>query len=410
MARVLILAGDAAEDLETMFVKFRLAEAGHEPYVAAPTTRPIKLVVHDFEPDFDTMSAPRSFLPGRCRVRRRRSRLLCGARHTGRSRTRVHPRRSGRQADRRALLRGGQAGGARSVTARRCLLRSVSCAVGARLASRRSLRTSSRRAASTSTVRLSSTGTWSPAGAGATSRTGRGRSSSASTAQPYPRSPRQEHLTLSSRVRQTRLVRSPAFEARQGHGGGSNAKVLAEAPVPGDGRCVPRPRHRPRRHECRCGEPAGSEHRRHRAAPQRRRHEPEAPQQLGDLGEGGEPLAASGRLRAGPSPAGPGPVGPARPAGPAGPAGVSGLERVELTSPSSSAVTRTASMPCPAGKRLLGGGARLNGSILDNVAIQLSYPGDDNTYVARAAEIAGERRELVADGVRDLRRRGLSGA
>ena len=54
MAKVLILAGDAAEDLETMFVKYRLVEAGHEPYVAAPTTRPIKLVVHDFEPDFDT--------------------------------------------------------------------------------------------------------------------------------------------------------------------------------------------------------------------------------------------------------------------------------------------------------------------------------------------------------------------
>ena len=54
MAKVLILAGDASEDLETMFVKYRLTEAGHEPYVAAPTTRPIKLVVHDFEPDFDT--------------------------------------------------------------------------------------------------------------------------------------------------------------------------------------------------------------------------------------------------------------------------------------------------------------------------------------------------------------------
>ena len=54
MAKVLILAGDAAEDLETMFVKYRLLEAGHEPYVAAPTTRPIKLVVHDFEPEWDT--------------------------------------------------------------------------------------------------------------------------------------------------------------------------------------------------------------------------------------------------------------------------------------------------------------------------------------------------------------------
>lgn len=53
MAKVLILAGDAAEDLEVMFVRYRLVEAGHQPHVAAPTTRPIKLVVHDFEPDWD---------------------------------------------------------------------------------------------------------------------------------------------------------------------------------------------------------------------------------------------------------------------------------------------------------------------------------------------------------------------
>ena len=54
MPKVLILAGDAAEDLETMFIKYRLAEADHEPHIAAPTMRPIKLVVHDFEPDWDT--------------------------------------------------------------------------------------------------------------------------------------------------------------------------------------------------------------------------------------------------------------------------------------------------------------------------------------------------------------------
>jgi protease I len=53
MAKVLILAGDAAEDLEVMFVRYRLVEAGHEPNVAAPTTRPIKLVVHDFEDGWD---------------------------------------------------------------------------------------------------------------------------------------------------------------------------------------------------------------------------------------------------------------------------------------------------------------------------------------------------------------------
>lgn len=53
MARVLVLAGDAAEDLEVMYVKYRLAEAGYDVDVAAPTTRPIKLVVHDFEDGFD---------------------------------------------------------------------------------------------------------------------------------------------------------------------------------------------------------------------------------------------------------------------------------------------------------------------------------------------------------------------
>src|SRR4026209_1692469 len=54
MAKVLILAGDSAEDLETMYVKYRLLEAGHEPDVSGPTMRPIKLVVHDDEPGFDT--------------------------------------------------------------------------------------------------------------------------------------------------------------------------------------------------------------------------------------------------------------------------------------------------------------------------------------------------------------------
>ena len=111
MAKVLILAGDAAEDLETMFVKYRLVEAGHEPYVAAPTTRPIKLVVHDFEPDFDTYVEK----PGRtCPVDVAfadvdpadfAAAVIPGGRApefiTGRSRRAPH---------RRALLRGGQAG------------------------------------------------------------------------------------------------------------------------------------------------------------------------------------------------------------------------------------------------------------------------------------------------------------
>lgn len=53
MARVLVLAGDAAEELDSMYPVFRLREDGHEAVVAAPTRRPIKLVVHDFEPGCD---------------------------------------------------------------------------------------------------------------------------------------------------------------------------------------------------------------------------------------------------------------------------------------------------------------------------------------------------------------------
>ncbi|HEX6355349.1 DJ-1/PfpI family protein [Actinophytocola sp.] len=64
MAQVLILTGDAAEELDSMYPVFRLREAGHEAVVAAPTTRPVKLVVHDFEPDCDAYTEkPGHLLP-----------------------------------------------------------------------------------------------------------------------------------------------------------------------------------------------------------------------------------------------------------------------------------------------------------------------------------------------------------
>jgi hypothetical protein len=92
---------------------------------------------------------------------------------------------------------------------------------------------------------------------------------------------------------------------------------------------------------------------------------------------------APGQLPAGAT----GPAGPAGPAGPQGPAGLSGVERVEFTSPLNSATTRNVLIACPAGKRLIGGGARLNGVILDDVALQWSFPDNDNVYRARAAEV-----------------------
>jgi protease I len=51
--RVLMLAGDAAEDLETHFILYRLREAGYAVDVAAPSRRTMRTVVHDFEPDSD---------------------------------------------------------------------------------------------------------------------------------------------------------------------------------------------------------------------------------------------------------------------------------------------------------------------------------------------------------------------
>jgi len=83
-----------------------------------------------------------------------------------------------------------------------------------------------------------------------------------------------------------------------------------------------------------------------------------------------------------------GATGPAGPAGPAGPPGVSAVERVESTSENSSTPSKTATIACPAGKRLLGGGARLNPA-LPQVALQQSFPDNDNVYRATAREIVG---------------------
>jgi protease I len=54
MARVLILAGDAAESLEVMYPYQRLLEEGYEVHIAAPTKKQLRFVVHDFEDGFDT--------------------------------------------------------------------------------------------------------------------------------------------------------------------------------------------------------------------------------------------------------------------------------------------------------------------------------------------------------------------
>ena len=54
MARVLVLAGDAAESLEVMYPCQRLLEERYEVHIAAPTKKKLRFVVHDFEDGFDT--------------------------------------------------------------------------------------------------------------------------------------------------------------------------------------------------------------------------------------------------------------------------------------------------------------------------------------------------------------------
>lgn len=52
--KILIITGDAGESYETLYALHRLREANYEPLIAAPSKRYLNLVIHDFEPGWDT--------------------------------------------------------------------------------------------------------------------------------------------------------------------------------------------------------------------------------------------------------------------------------------------------------------------------------------------------------------------
>jgi protease I len=52
--RILLVTGDAGESYETLYALHRFLEAGDAPVVAAPSRRRLHLVMHDFEPGWDT--------------------------------------------------------------------------------------------------------------------------------------------------------------------------------------------------------------------------------------------------------------------------------------------------------------------------------------------------------------------
>ena len=184
MAKVLILAGDAAEDLETMFIKYRLAEADLRAArggadVAADQARRARLragLGH-----LRRTAGP--YLPGRRHLRRGRPGRVRRRRHPRRAGAGVHPHRPRRGPDRRALLLRGEAGRdavPRPPGARRARSPSRATQLGLRTAR---ARPRARRSASTWTAPPSSTATWSRAAAGATSPSGRRRSWTCSTGQ-----------------------------------------------------------------------------------------------------------------------------------------------------------------------------------------------------------------------------------
>lgn len=53
-SQILIVTGDAGESFECLYARQRLQEAGFVPVIAAPSRRRLHLVIHDFEPGWDT--------------------------------------------------------------------------------------------------------------------------------------------------------------------------------------------------------------------------------------------------------------------------------------------------------------------------------------------------------------------
>lgn len=52
--KILIITGDAGESFEILYACHRLREASFQPVIAAPAVKRMNLVIHDFEPGWDT--------------------------------------------------------------------------------------------------------------------------------------------------------------------------------------------------------------------------------------------------------------------------------------------------------------------------------------------------------------------
>src|SRR4026208_373639 len=60
--KILIITGDAGESFEILYALHRLREAGLIPVIAAPAVKRMNLVIHDFEPGWDTYVERKGYL------------------------------------------------------------------------------------------------------------------------------------------------------------------------------------------------------------------------------------------------------------------------------------------------------------------------------------------------------------
>ena len=60
--KILIVTGDAGESFEILYAKHRLSEAGYHSTIAAPEVKRLNLVIHDFEPGWDTYVERKGYL------------------------------------------------------------------------------------------------------------------------------------------------------------------------------------------------------------------------------------------------------------------------------------------------------------------------------------------------------------
>ena len=78
---------------------------------------------------------------------------------------------------------------------------------------------------------------------------------------------------------------------------------------------------------------------------------------------------------------------PAGPAGPQGPPGVSAREQVSAESPQNSTPSKTITVTCPTGKRVLGGGVEISGPGRNRVSTTENHAAGDNAWEAEAFEV-----------------------